>query len=302
MKKIIQSNNSKIILASIIVLLASWGLTQAGALTPSSTPAPTFYTLNDLYNRLSTGATTTAGSHSLSTSSVPVASMHTLTEIYNLIPDMLSLSAATTSVPRGIYGTTTLNGVDTDLAAANIKSGTTIFGITGSYSGGGGSSATPLKTNQTNCYDPTGNTTATTSCAGTGQDGELQKGVALSYTDNSNGTVTDNSTGLVWQKAGDALNDTFENALTYCNSNTAALSGTGWRLPNLRELLSIVDYSRGNPSINPAFTNTQSDLYWSSTTYQAPGSEDFAWLVYFFDGGTSNGDKLSSYYVRCVRG
>src|SRR5207247_8582198 len=52
-------------------------------------------------------------------------------------------------------------------------------------------------TGQTTCWDSSGNVIP---CAGTGQDGDLQKGAPLSYTDNGDGTITDNNTGLMWEK------------------------------------------------------------------------------------------------------
>src|SRR5205814_55397 len=52
-------------------------------------------------------------------------------------------------------------------------------------------------TGQTTCWDGSGNVIG---CAGTGQDGELRRGAPLSYTDNGDGTITDNNTGLVWEK------------------------------------------------------------------------------------------------------
>jgi hypothetical protein len=57
-----------------------------------------------------------------------------------------------------------------------------------------------LKTGQTLCYDDVGTVIA---CAGTGQDAELQKGLAGAYTDNGNGTITDTGTGLMWEKLSD---------------------------------------------------------------------------------------------------
>src|SRR5207245_11724451 len=60
----------------------------------------------------------------------------------------------------------------------------------------GGSSCFPA-TGQMTCWDTNGNVIP---CAGTGQDGDLRKGAPLSYTDNGNGTVTDNNTGLVWEQ------------------------------------------------------------------------------------------------------
>lgn len=171
-------------------------------------------------------------------------------------------------------------------------------------------SLTLLKTNQTICYDATG---AVISCAGTGQDGEFQKGVARSYTDNGDGTITDNSTGLVWQKCSDGLSGTtcttgtiatatWTNALAYCNANTAGLPGTGWRLPNVYELYSLVDFGKASaPYINLTyFPATQGSSYWPSTTF--PSLKSYAIVVNFNGGYTSYSGKTNSFYVRCVRG
>lgn len=58
----------------------------------------------------------------------------------------------------------------------------------------------PLATGQTSCWDAFG---ATIPCAGSGQDGELQKGLARAYTDNGDGTITDMRTGFAWEKLSD---------------------------------------------------------------------------------------------------
>jgi hypothetical protein len=98
-----------------------------------------------------------------------------------------------------------------------------------------------------------------------GDDGDVQAGGALSYTDNGDGTVTDGRTGLTWEKKTDAnVNNfyTWLDALAYVAELNAMNGGAGfaghndWRLPNIKELLSIVDYSRFNPSIHPIFGPT----------------------------------------------
>lgn len=104
-KNILNINTAKIVIAAIIVLLGSFALTRAGSLTPSGTPAPTFYTLNDIYTRLITNATSTAGNHSLSITTSPATSMHTLTEIYNAIPTIDPTKVLTGTTYLGVAGT-----------------------------------------------------------------------------------------------------------------------------------------------------------------------------------------------------
>jgi len=115
---------------------------------------------------------------------------------------------------------------------------------------------------------------------------------------NGDGTVTDTITGFMWQQGTDGLM-TWEAGISYCE----ALSLAGyddWRLPNRRELHSIVDYSRYNPAIDTAvFPGTVSSGYCSSTTYAA--RTDLAWKVYFDHGGNVSILKSGSHYVRAVR-
>jgi hypothetical protein len=64
------------------------------------------------------------------------------------------------------------------------------------------------------------------------------------FVDNSDGTVTDTSTGLMWQQATASGTYTWEQALTYCENLTLPAGGySDWRMPNRNELQSIVDYS-----------------------------------------------------------
>jgi len=122
---------------------------------------------------------------------------------------------------------------------------------------------------------------------------------AGSLTDNGNGTVTDSGTLLMWQQ-GESSTMTWEAALTYCEGLSLA-GATDWRLPNHKELLSLVDFTRYSPSINTTFfPGTVSSYYWSSTTvaYNALN----AWMVNFYYGDSNIFGKSYSYYVRCVRG
>ena len=122
-----------------------------------------------------------------------------------------------------------------------------------------------------------------------------------SFTDNGNGTVTDNNTGLMWQAKDDNTTRTWEQALAYCEGFSFA-GYSDWRLPNVKELESITDDTTYNPAIDTTyFPNTDASFYWSSTTVANYTSR--SWLVYFSDGHVDSGaDKTSSsYYVRCVR-
>ena len=86
------------------------------------------------------------------------------------------------------------------------------------------------------------------------------------FVDNGDGTISDTSTGLMWQKATAPGTYTWEQALTYCENLTLA-GISDWRLPNRNELQSIVDYSRYNPAIDTTFfPDTVASDYWSSTT------------------------------------
>ena len=160
-------------------------------------------------------------------------------------------------------------------------------------------------TGQQTCYDPTGSTTDTVPCAGTGQDGELQRGVTWPtprFTDNLNGTVTDNLTGLIWLQDANCASFfapiDFENALGEANGLSQGFCGLtdgssagDWRLPNIKELLSLVDYAQSGlalPSGHP-FVSVQPSFYWSSSSFVSDPAT--AWGVDMFDGNGLSGGK-----------
>jgi len=136
----------------------------------------------------------------------------------------------------------------------------------------------------------------------------------LSYSDNGNGTVTDNNTGLMWQKEDDGndynwykASGTYEATYNPTSQDVCGTLNLGdhsdWRLPTNKELMTIVDYSilYPGPTIDTTyFSNTKSADYWLSTTY-ACGPDD-AWSVPFYYGFVWNSYKYSNFYVRCVRG
>ena len=154
--------------------------------------------------------------------------------------------------------------------------------------------------------------TGQTTSYAAGDDGALEKGVAWPnprFTDNTNGTVTDNLTGLIWLKNANCFGvlawATALSAANTLNSGECGLTdgsveGT-WRLPNVREMQSLVDYGRSDPSLPSGhpFTGVQSSLYWSSTTTANTAQ---AWLVVLFFGNVNFDAKTSLYYVWPVRG
>jgi hypothetical protein len=130
---------------------------------------------------------------------------------------------------------------------------------------------------------------------------------AARFIDNGD-TVADTRTGLVWEQKTDdgGLRDkdntyTWQEALDYCNNLNLA-GQSDWRLPTVKELASLADLSRYNPSIDPIFENyTVSSNYWSSTT--SAGNTSHAWHVNFSYGGYDYyNDKSYGRYVRAVRG
>jgi len=114
--------------------------------------------------------------------------------------------------------------------------------------------------------------------------------------------VTDNATGLIWQDDINATvyTATWQGAIDYCESLT--LGGyDDWRLPNINELLSIVDYSKFRPAIKDGFINVSVNIInWSGTSLSTYPLK--AWFVHYNNGGAFPDDKGISYYVRCVRG
>jgi hypothetical protein len=168
----------------------------------------------------------------------------------------------------------------------------------------------PVKKNN---YAPVPKTGQTASYA-TGDDGELEKGVASPnprFTDNGNGTVTDNLTGLIWLKNANCASGTitWTAALIYCNglaSGTCGLTDGSvagdWRLTNIKELQSLIDYGRDGPALPSGhpFTNVQSYLYWSSTTVADDTSA--AWYQGMSSGDIYDGPKTNNGYVWPVRG
>jgi hypothetical protein len=284
-------------LIAVFTILISAGWSVYASLNPPSAPtdpASQSYTLADICNRLETGAASTKATTFTDPASAPDQDMCNLNDIYASTPQPDATNAA---------------------QAADVLSGKTFWALNpsgqwGLTTGTSGTFAFALlaATGQNTCYDASGNVI---SCAGTGQDGEYQLGATASprFTDNSDGTVTDNLTGLIWLKNAncfglrvwaDALTDANTLASGSCGLTDGSSAGD-WRLPNRRELLSLVDYQNSNLSLPTGhpFSGVVSSFYWSSTTGVSNPSS--AWYVYFDTGSTSSLAKTSGLYVWPVR-
>ncbi len=283
-------NFARYTLLIVLALLVNVSFSYAGSLTPPGSASKTMYTLENIFGKLTDfTATSTEGGGSFATPGSVSASMHSLLDIYGLLEDE-----------------------EADLIPGNIANGVSIFGVTGTLSGGGGAAGLP-KTMQTTCWDDAG---SPISCAGTGQDGEYQKNLPTSgarFTDNADGTISDNGTGLMWKKCNEGQSGTdctiphpwatpydWTPALAVCEADTTA-GHTDWRLPNQMELISLLDYSITDSFANlidPTFFPNAGRDVWSSTSLAS--SPTRAWWV-GFGGYTDWSAKNGGNYVRCVR-
>lgn len=175
-------------------------------------------------------------------------------------------------------------------------------------------------TGQTTCWDADGNAV---DCPETGQDGELREGVSWPtprFSPDGEGAVIDHLTGLVWMRDanlmptrdrdfdGDGVADgsvTWQNALDYVGklNQEKHLGYSDWRLPNIREIRSLIHYASASPRawLNETgqFINVQ-DGYWSATTSAL--SRGKAWTVAFPIGSTAVADKNEARFVWPLRG
>jgi hypothetical protein len=275
----------------VIGVLLSTAVVFAGSLNPAAGPGSAgsqMFTLQQIYDRLTNGAAGTKMTTFTEPATGPSAgTMRTLDEVMAAAPAVDATNGATT---------------------ANVASGKTFWGLTsgqwglqtGTGSIGGTYNAGVPRTGQTTSY-------------AAGDDGALQRGVAWPnprFTDNSNGTVTDNLTGLIWLKNANCFGlQTWANALSAANTLNSGECGLSdgsaegaWRLPNVREQQSLIDYGRFNPALPSGhpFTGVQTATYWTSTARADLTSH--AWGVTLNFGVAYNTDKTSAFNVWPVRG
>lgn len=181
-----------------------------------------------------------------------------------------------------------------------------------------------LRTGESLCFE---NATTPIPCAGTRQDGELRKGLSRVYVDHGDGTITDTKTGLTWEKESDDGSihdgdDRYGWAGAYgkiAALNAIAFAGyTDWRLPNVIEVQSLMDYgivgdALSIPAISPVFNTgctpgcsvltcscTKYVFFWTSTT--TASDRRYAWAGWFSQGTLLYQFKTNPLAVRAVRG
>lgn len=271
--------HKKYVLTMLHVLVTTIALVVTVSASPARPPGPpqdTYsYSLGDVYDRLNTGKMTTKSAFTEPDSAPGTSLGYSFDDLYEMI----------------------------------------------------GERAPVARTGQTKCWDING---TEINCTGTGQDGEYRKGAVWPFPrfeNHGDGTATDNLTGLVWltnanctvffygDNTGENRRD-WDEALAAANSLAPGYCGLAdgssagdWRLPNVRELLSLIDYGRTRPALPSGhpFTDVQTLNwgYWSSDTLLDTtfNSEEYAWLVEMVHGGTRS--ELKSYadsgYVLAVR-
>ena len=113
----------------------------------------------------------------------------------------------------------------------------------------------------------------------------------------ASGTVYDTQTKLTWQQMISTSSYTWADAKAYCSA--LSLNGTGWRLPSINELQTIV-YDSTNPAVDGAvFSMTPSEYFWSSSSVVQDSSR--AWTTFFANGSTYSFAVTTPENVRCVR-
>lgn len=288
---------------AFMVAAAFCGVVLAGNLDSPGEPSAGsgMYTILDIYNYLNLGTDPSIVDSFQEPSSGPVATMKTTKDIYDDTKTKFDECNAT---------------------ADKVLSGTRFFSTAGGTWGpaDGTYPAAPVpKTGQT--------PTTPLNPAPTGSDGNLQKGVtwpAQRFTDKGNGTVTDNLTGLIWLQHATCFGTrTWANALSDCAALASGACGLSdgsiagdWRLPNIKELLSLLDYAFAGPPVSnaagtgkwsagDAFTNIifAPGNYWTSSTCAYYSSGLYAWKVDMYHGRTTDENlKTELNYVWPVRG
>lgn len=264
---------------AVVVAMSLWltGNVTAGSLDSTNPPAPTMHTLEEIYQKV----------QNLTAQSTTSAPMHTLEEIYqklqNATPQTLrTFSATTTAVTAGYYAATNLTQVDTDLVAVNIRTNVTIFGVAGT-----------LGTNATAAAFALVPRTGQTASNLANDDGTYRKGVAwpsprFTVQANTN-CVLDNLTGLIWARNASVLAALPYSAAASNCENLVYGGQSDWRVPNFRELESLLDYGTTQPPLPAGHPFGNVDFQTAIGYWTSSGSKHASTWAYWcvkIDSGT----------------
>jgi len=198
-----------------------------------------------------------------------------------------ALSPTSAVVPAGYYAATNLTQADADLAPGSIRAGVSIFGVTGTVY------VIVARSGQTNTFQ-------------TGDDWYYRKGIQWPLprfvVQVDTNVVLDALTGLMWARnANLGGSKSWSSAIDYCEALDYG-GHTDWRLPNRRELMSLVSDGAFNPPLlaDHPFNNVVGSFYWTGTSCFFDSTS--AWIVSLYNGISDNKSKASSYYVWPVRG
>jgi len=112
--------------------------------------------------------------------------------------------------------------------------------------------------------------------------------------------ISDRQQAIYWQDTAIPKKKStkdWDDATAYCDA--LMLNGIeNWRVPTFNELLSIVDFTRADPAINPVFSHVAEGTYWTATDFSATRSR--AWTIDFRTGKTYYSYKTTNHAVRCV--
>jgi hypothetical protein len=125
------------------------------------------------------------------------------------------------------------------------------------------------------------------------------------YTIPGDGTVYDNQTKLTWQQATLPVQS---QSVAIASCRSVGLPGSGWRLPTIKELHTLIDFSASAPpyivqTAFPGTPTTNNSAYWSSSAQvgNPVGSVAMGWTVYFSIPASMFNETLVGAYIRCVR-
>ena len=174
-----------------------------------------------------------------------------------------------------------------------------------------------IATGQVTLYDNDGNVVSSLSSGDAiyGQDANYLSGTSMSYTDNGDGTITDDNSGLMWQQVPSSSDYSWDDAVSYCD-NLEFAGYDDWRMPTLKELFSISDFSSGWPYLDTSYFTlasgqvTKDEQYWADNYYvgvTVEGGSDAAFGVNHVTGhikaySANASGPVGGKYVRAVRG